>query len=86
MTTIRNGDAQARLRARFQDNPESSDTATRDAKVASYSAKEYAMEIAPDGTFHIYKRPPGTSATLDERVSLGVDDPRADTSRLLEMS
>jgi len=80
MTTPRNGDAQARLRSHF---------ATQDGKVlaASYSAQEYEMEIAPDGTVNIYERQPATShATQDERISLGIDDPRSATSRLLDTS
>jgi hypothetical protein len=61
--------------------------ATHDAGlVQSYCPKEFRMEVALDGTISIYKRQPvaATVTTADERISLGIDDPRP--SRLREQS
>lgn len=85
VSTIRNADAKARLRLRFQDSPSDwqpfpKATATHDAGlVQSYSPKDFTVEIATDGTINVYRRQPPTAThvtTDDERISLGIEDPR----------
>jgi len=76
MTTPRNGDAQARLRAHLaaRDCGEQT-TATTDEglgeHVASFSS-QYKVHITPEGTIHVYRPRPRTT---DDRLSAGVDDP-----------
>jgi hypothetical protein len=90
VSTIRNGDAQKMLRFRTKDRPmpmwqPDRQTATHDSGlVQSYSPKEFRMEVSLDGTINIYKRQCSTtSVTADERISLGIEDPRP--SKLREL-
>ncbi len=70
MTTIRNGDAQARLRAHFQNE---GDADALGDHIIALSGAHHVIEQDADGNWHVYRK--GTR-TADDRLSEGIDDPR----------